>query len=114
MAIRKQTIFLNSKFYGRIDLGPGQDQNDSDNTQQATKALVFLAVCANGHWKIPLEYFLIHSFTGNERASLLTKCFELFADTGAKCFSLTFDEAPTNIEMCKSLSANFDYFSEYF
>lgn len=38
MAIRKQNIFLNGKFYGGIDLGTGQDQNDSDNTQQATNA----------------------------------------------------------------------------
>lgn len=114
MAIRKQTIFLNGKFYGGIDLGTGQDQNDSDNTQQATNALVFLAVCMNGHWKVQLGYFLVHSLTSNERANLLTKCLELFADTGAKCFSITFDGAPTNIAMCKSLSANFDYFSEHF
>jgi len=45
MAIRKQTIFFNGKFYGGVDLGTGQDQNDSDNVQQATNALVFLAVC---------------------------------------------------------------------
>jgi len=67
MAIRKQTIFLNDKFYGGIDLGTAQDQNDSDNSQQATNALVFLALCMNGHWKVPLGYFLVHSFTGNER-----------------------------------------------
>jgi len=114
MAIRKQTIFLNGKFYGGVDLGTGQDQNDSDNAQQATNALVFLAVCMNGHWKVPLGYFVVHSLTGSERANLLTKCFELIAETGAKCFSVTFDGAPTNISMCKSLGADFDYFSENF
>ncbi|KAF0752817.1 THAP-type domain-containing protein [Aphis craccivora] len=107
---RKQIIFLNGKFYGGINLGTGQDQNESDNSQQATNALVFLEVCMNKHCKVPLGYFLVHSYTGNERENLLTKCLELFADTGAKCFSITFDGAP----MCKSLSANFDYFSEHF
>lgn len=51
MAIRKQTIFLNGKFYGGVDLGTIQHHyNATDNVQQATNALVFLAVCINGHW----------------------------------------------------------------
>jgi len=116
MVIRKQTIYLNGKFYEGVDLGTGQDQNDSDNVQQATNALVFLAVCMNGHWKVPLGYFLVYSLTGNERANLVTKCFESIAETGAKCFSITFDGAPTNISlyMCKTLGTNFDYFFENF
>lgn len=77
---------------------------------------MFLVVCMNEYWKIPLGYFLLHSFTGkgNERANLLTKYLESFVDAGAKCFSITFDGVPTNITMCKSLSTNFDYFSEHF
>lgn len=61
-------------------------KNDSDNVQQATNALVFLAICLNGHWKVPLHYFVVHSLTGSEKANLLTKYFELIAETGAKCF----------------------------
>jgi len=36
---------------------------------------------------------LIHSLTGTERPNLLAKCLELFAETGEKCYSLTFDGA---------------------
>jgi len=43
MSIRKQITFLNGKFYGGVDLGTTQEQ--VDNVQEATNALVFLAVC---------------------------------------------------------------------
>lgn len=110
MSIRKQISFLNGKFYGGVDLGTNNNP-ENDNVQEATNALVFLAVCFNEHWKIPLGYFLIHSFSGCERANLLTKCLELFSDTKAKCYSITFDGAPCNLSMRKILGANFDYFS---
>jgi len=98
-----------------VDLGtmlPTED--DQDNAQEATNALVFLAVCMNGHWKVPLGYFLIHSFCGSERANLLTKCIELMNETGAVCDSITFDGDPSNLSMFTSLGANFDYFSSSF
>jgi len=50
-------------------------------------------------------------FSGSERANLLKKCLEIFFETGAKCYSITFDGSPCNISMCKTLGANFDYFS---
>jgi len=71
-------------------------------------------VSINGHWKVPLGYYLINSFCGSERVNLLSKCLELFSETGAKCNSITFDGAPSNIAMCTSLGANFNYYSEYF
>lgn len=113
MAIRKQVSFMNNKFYGCVDLGTGNNV-DQDNAKEATNALVFLAVCMNGHWKVPLGYFLINSFCGSERANLLSKCLELFSNTGAKFNSITFDGAPSNIAMCTSLGANFNYYSDNF
>lgn len=112
MSIRKQITFLNGKFYGGVDLGTTQEQ--VNNVQEATNALVFLAVCIDGHWKAPLGYFLINSFSGSERANLLTNCLEMFFETRAKCYSITFDGAPCNISMCKALGANFDDFSSEF
>jgi len=53
MAIRKQITYLNGRMYGCVDLGTTVDKNDKDNFEEATSALVFLAVCLNGHWKIP-------------------------------------------------------------
>lgn len=92
MAIRKQISYLNGKFYGKVDLGTMlcSKDDDQDNAHEATNALVFLAVCINGHWKVPLGYFLIHSFCGSERANLLTKCFELMKETGAICHSILY------------------------
>jgi len=50
----------------------------------------------------------------SERSNLLSKCLELFSETGAKCNSITFDGAPSNIAICTSLGANFNYYSENF
>lgn len=99
-----------------MDLGTnaGDDNEDFDNAQEAINALVFLAVCVNGHWKVPLGYFLIHSLCGSERANLLTKCFELLQETSVICHSITFDGAPSNLSMCTSLGSNFDYYSPKF
>jgi len=74
---------------------------------------VFLAVSINGHWKVPLDYFLINSFCGSEIANLLSKCLELFSETGVNCDSITFDGAPSNIAMCISLGANFNCYAEH-
>lgn len=113
MSVHKQILFLNGKCYRDVDLGTN-DNPENDNVQEASNALIFLAVCLNGRWKIPLGYFLIHSFSGCERANLHTKCLELFSDTKAKCYSITFDGASCNSSMCKILGAKFDYFSTDF
>lgn len=112
MSIRSQTIFFNGRFYGGVDLGTGL-QPQSDSFQEAKNILVFMAVGINGHWKVPIAYFLINGLNGKERANLLTKCLELINDTGAKVFSITFDGAPSNLAMCSSLGANFDYFGDF-
>jgi len=112
MSIRKQITYFNGKFYGVFDLGTTQEQ--VDNIQEATNAIVFFAVCINGHWKVPLGYFLINNFLGRERANLLKKCLEIFFETGVKCYSIIFDAAPCNIFMCNILGTNFIYFSSEF
>lgn len=105
MSIRKQISYLNGKFYGRVDLSTsaGEDCEDFDNTQEATNALIFLAVCVNGYWKVPLGYFLIHSLCGSETANLLTKGFKLLRETGVICHSITCDGTTSNLSMCTSL-----------
>lgn len=109
MSIRAQCIYDNGRFMGGVDMGAGFTQ-ESDNFQEATNALVFMAVSLNGHWKVPLGYFLVAGLSGGERANLLTKCLELVEQTGAKLFSITFDGAPANLSMCTSLGANFNYY----
>ncbi|KAF0759376.1 THAP-type domain-containing protein [Aphis craccivora] len=91
MAIQRQLSYFNGKLYGCDDLGTDNIENDQDNVQEATNALVFLAVCLNNHWKVPIGYFLVHSFSGSKRANLLKHCLELSTNTGGKCHSITFD-----------------------
>jgi hypothetical protein len=115
MSIREQLIFDNHRFHGGIDLGTTHTlDQDNDNISTAKNALVFMAVSLNGSWKAPLGYFLIRSLLGSERANLLTTLFQLLDEVNVKSYSITFDGAPTNLNMCTSLGANFNYFSESF
>ncbi|KAJ8968200.1 hypothetical protein NQ314_002404 [Rhamnusium bicolor] len=113
ISIKESLTYEKNRFYGGIDLGTDFD-HDNDMAVTATSALVFMAVALNGNFKIPLGYFLIKGLSGKERVNLLTKCLELFNDTGAKVFSITYDGAPVNITMCTTLGANYDYPSEKF
>lgn len=69
MSVRSQLIFENNRFHGGIDLGTGL-LKECDNVRLATSAFVFMAVALNGHWKVPIGYFLIDGLNGAERASL--------------------------------------------
>jgi len=97
IAIRQQVTYDGQRYYGLIDFGI--DHNDTfniDRSLKVTNALVFMLVAINGHWKIPVGYFLLNSLNGAERASLLEKCVK---------------------NMCKCLGANFELgtnFKPYF
>lgn len=108
MSIRSQVLYDKTTFYEGIDLG-NQLAKDNDNMIMAIKALVFLAVSLNGHWKVSSGYFLIASLNGSERANLLITCIGLLHEAEAKVFSVTFDGASVNLSMCSTLRANFDY-----
>ncbi|KYN06873.1 THAP domain-containing protein 9 [Cyphomyrmex costatus] len=66
---------------GFVDMGLGV--GDSAVPLTAKHALVFMLVALNGHWKLPIGYFLIDSLSGKERASLLEHCLQLVHETGA-------------------------------
>lgn len=108
MSIRQQAIYTNGQFFGQVNLGTSINEV-SDNPVLARYALVFMAVALNSYWKIPLGYFLIDGLNGAERANLLRTCLELLHETGAKTYSITFDGAPCNINMCTEMGACFSY-----
>ncbi|XP_036138235.1 uncharacterized protein LOC118644248 [Monomorium pharaonis] len=56
MAIREHLEYDGSKFSGYIDLG---ENIACDDTILANQVLVFMIVCINGAWKIPISYYLI-------------------------------------------------------
>lgn len=115
MSIKEKTSYDGNKFQGFVDMGLGV--GDSAVLLTAKHALVFMLVALNGHWKLPIGYFLIDSLNGKERASLLKHCLQLVHETGAMLHSLTFDGTNTNLFMCTNLGAQFkveEYFKPYF
>jgi len=114
MAIREHIFYDSNQYYGHVDVG--LDQNDSDKPRKAKSALVLMVVALNGHWKVPVGYFLIDSMTGKERASLVEN-LKLIHETGIILHSLTFDGTNVNLSMCNNLRANFqlgENFKPYF
>lgn len=60
----------------------------------------------NNSFKIPIGFFLIHSATGEQRATLVRVGLEMLQEIGIKTVSLTFDGAPSNFAMVKCLGCD--------
>ncbi|VEN54857.1 unnamed protein product [Callosobruchus maculatus] len=105
MAIMKQVQWTGKKFTGYVDIGTGVD---SDEIPGAKEAIVFMVVCVNGHWKIPVGYFFIDGLNGTEKANIVKKLLEFLDETGIIITSLTFDGIPSNISMATTLGADSD------
>lgn len=100
-------IDTQQNMYGHVNLGTDCNY-DNDEIPVAKNALVFMVVCMNGYWKLPIGYFLIDGLTGQERSNLLQTAIELITNTGAYINSITFDGASVNTSMCTHLNANFN------
>lgn len=59
IAIREQVELVGNSFFGYVNLGP----NFPTEQVPAKEALVFVVVCINDGWKIPVAYFLVKSTT---------------------------------------------------
>jgi len=65
MSIREQTDWDGTKMHGFVDMGTNIETED-DNAVHAKNAFVFMAVGINGHWKMPIGYFLVAGLNGSE------------------------------------------------
>uniref|UniRef100_A0ABD2WY43 THAP domain-containing protein 9 n=1 Tax=Trichogramma kaykai TaxID=54128 RepID=A0ABD2WY43_9HYME len=106
MLIRKHVSWNSStqKFEDLIDVGrPTEGQ---DNEEQAANALVFMLVCINGYFKIPIAYYLINALNGDQKSSLvleiLDECYVHTVDVR----NLTFDGASSNMNTVEKLCAS--------
>eukprot|EP00795_Rhopilema_esculentum_P013870 gene13870-4818_t len=106
MSIRKHIAWDGTKFRGYVDLGCGNESDDSSSV--AKEVLVFMAVSVNGAWKIPLAYFFIDGLSGAERANLINVCLQRIWDTGAKVVSVTCDGPSCHFSMMSELGAKLD------
>jgi hypothetical protein len=97
---------LNKQIIHYFIIGLGQEADDS--TLPATESIVFMAVAANGSWKIPLAYFLIASLNGEEKSRLITICLKKLYDIDIKSVGITCDGLSSNFAAFRLLGANFD------
>lgn len=104
MSIRRQIEWTGSKFTGYVDVGTNLQ---GDVLPEAKEVLVFMIVCLNGSWKVPVGYFLLDGLSANEKANLVNRCLSFVHDTGVEVTSLTFDGAPANLSMANKLGADF-------
>lgn len=104
MAIRKRIEWDGKKFYGYVDIGTNFQ---SDSLAEAKQALVFMVVCINAPWKVPVGYFLLDGLHAKEKAALVNNCLTCVHKSGIEVTSLTFDGAPANISMATRLGADF-------
>ena len=104
MAIRKQVSWDGKQFTGYVDLGNGTP--DDDSAPVAKDALVLMAVCINGSWKVPCGYFFLDGLSGVERANLVNVCLQRLWDTGAEVASVTFDGPSCHFTMSSELGAS--------
>lgn len=105
MSIRKCIEWTGKITTGYVDIGANVS---SDLLPVATEAIVFMLVAVNGHWKIPVGYFLVNGLAAPEKANLVNKCLEFVHQPGLIISSLTFDGTATNLRTCRILGANFD------
>lgn len=104
MAIRKKIEWDGKQFCGYVDLG--RDYTDvNDNAQEATNAIVFMLVCINGYFKIPIAYYFIHSLSGKEKSTFILNILDECHLNDIDVRHLTFDGASSNITMAESLGA---------
>lgn len=105
MAIRQHVEFDGKSFHGYVNFGT---EEGDDTLPVASNVLVFLVVCINDNWKLPIGYFLINSLDSHQRSSLVHQSLVLLHNVNAKVVSLTFDGVATNLAMAKKLGCDFN------
>jgi len=71
----------------------GVDMSDiaCDNTMLAKEALVFMIVCVNFGWKIPIAYYLVNGITAEQKCNLVLQCISALHRLKMKIVSATCD-----------------------
>lgn len=105
MSLRKKLEWNRKKFEGYVDIGSNENEMHSDNAPLATNALVYMLVCVNGYFKIPVAYYLITSASGNKKSiwtrNIIDECFL----NNIEICNVTFDRASSNMSMAENFEA---------
>lgn len=105
MSIRQHVEYDGTKFSGYVDMG---NNIASSDTTIATHALVFLLVCFNSAWKIPIAYYFVSGVTAQQKCNLVKLCLSAVHETGFRIVSITCDGVSTNFALFTQLGCNFD------
>lgn len=104
MSIREKIEWGKDKqAWGYVDLG-----NGGESEEIAREVLVFMAVCVNKSWKIPLGYFPVRTLNSIQKASLMVHCFRNVIETKSEVIEFVFDGPPINLSAALHLGTNFD------
>lgn len=106
VAIRQHAEYDGVNYHGYVNFGG--EVHVGDGTQRAKEALVFMLVCINEAWKLPLGYFFIAGLNCEQKASLTKQCLTLLNEVGIVTITVTFDGCRTNFSMCNALGCNMD------
>jgi len=103
MSIRKHLDWdeKRQKMIGYTDLGCGS--LDSDAEEEATEALVIMAVGITGHWKVTLGYVLVAGISAVAQAQLIRTAFVKLHEIGIRGIALIMDGHATNQAMVNEL-----------
>lgn len=88
MKVKRHVDVISGEEYGYIDIGKGVD---CDSTPEAENVLVFMLVCVNGNWKIPLSNYFVNALRGKDKADIVIKNLSELKETGVEVTSITFD-----------------------
>jgi len=94
MSIKEKIEYHGKEYSGYVDIGTNID---SDDIPKARYALVFMLVCINDYWKIPISYYLINGLSSNERAVIINRHLEELHKLQANVVSITVDGAACNL-----------------
>lgn len=105
IAIRQHLEYCGGSYYGYVDCG---NALHGDCMELAKEALVFMLVCINEAWKIPLGYFFISGINSEQKLSLLKQALTLLKDVGVIITNVTFDGCAANFGICNLLNCRFN------
>ncbi|KAH1000600.1 hypothetical protein HUJ04_012907 [Dendroctonus ponderosae] len=99
ISIRKHLEYAGSEYYVYVNCGNGLQ---GDSMELATEALVFMLVCVNEAWKLPI------GINSQQKVSLVKQALTLLGQVGVTVSSITFDGCAANFSMCNLLNCHFN------
>lgn len=91
--------------YGYVNVGTGLE---SDMSHEAREVLALSVTAINGHFSVPVAYFLTSIVTSEQRAELVKFGIEMAHDAGIKIVALSCEGSLGNLNMASQLGCNFE------